>query len=55
MHAVPPAGTAFREVTRRIESEGHVAEFAASLVPVTKAFPAPKLERGVMLVTTAHN
>jgi hypothetical protein len=38
--AVPPAGTV-REVTRR-KSEGHGAEFAASLLPRKSAFAAPK-------------
>jgi len=38
--AVPPAGTV-REVTRG-KSEGHGAEFAASLLPRKSAFAAPK-------------
>ena len=54
-NAAPPVETAFREVTRRIEeSEGHVAEFAASLVPGMKALPAPKLVTGVIVLTRAH-
>jgi hypothetical protein len=52
---VPPAGTA-RVVTRRIEeSEGHVAEFAASLLPMTDALAAPKLEPLVLAITPSHN
>ena len=40
---VPPAGSALRELMRRIEeSEGHVAEFAASLLPLEEALAAPK-------------
>jgi hypothetical protein len=51
---VPPAGTA-RVVTRRIEeSEGHVAEFAASLLPLTDALAAPKLEPAVLAITFSH-
>jgi hypothetical protein len=51
---VPPAGTA-RVVTRRIaESEGHVAEFAASLLPRRDALAAPKLEPMVLAITLSH-
>jgi hypothetical protein len=51
---VPPAGTA-RVVTRRIEeSEGHVAEFAASLLPRRDALAAPKLEPLVLAITFSH-
>jgi hypothetical protein len=40
LDSVPPAGTV-RDVTRR-KSEGHGAEFAASLLPVKVALAAPK-------------
>jgi hypothetical protein len=51
---VPPAGTA-RVVTRRIEeSEGHVAEFAASLLPRRDALAAPKLEPLLLAITFSH-
>jgi hypothetical protein len=40
--AVPPVGTV-QEVTRR-KSEGHGAEFAASLLPRKSAFAAPNCE-----------
>jgi hypothetical protein len=51
---VPPAGTA-RVVTRRIEeSEGHVAEFAASLLPTTDALAAPKLETLLRVIAFSH-
>ena len=52
--SVPPAGTV-REVTRRIEeSEGHVAEFAASLLPRRDALAAPKLEPLLLVITFSH-
>jgi hypothetical protein len=39
-------------MTRRIEeSEGHVAEFAASLLPEKGALAAPNLKAGVFLIT----
>jgi len=44
--AVPPARTAIWEVTLFVEeSEGHSAEFAASLLQVEGAFAAPKPKR----------
>jgi hypothetical protein len=53
--AAPPAGTALRDVTRRIEErEGHVAEYAASLLTVREAFAAPKIRVGVIRVTPGH-
>jgi hypothetical protein len=50
-NSVPPAGTV-RVVMRRIEeSEGHVAEFAASLLSITEALAAPKVEDSMILLT----
>jgi hypothetical protein len=52
--SVPPSGTV-RVVSRRIEEcEGHVAEFAASLVLITDALAAPKFENGVIVVTSGR-
>jgi hypothetical protein len=54
---VPPAGTAFREVTRSFEeSEGRVAqEFAASLLPLRGALAAPKVPTEVVLFRSRYN
>jgi len=49
IHAIPP-GTAFRDVTRRIE-EVVMLELAASLLQSREAFPAPKHAKFVMLIT----
>jgi hypothetical protein len=50
--AAPAIGAAIREMTRSIEeSEGHVAEFAASLLPERGALAAPNLEATVFLIT----
>jgi hypothetical protein len=52
--SVPPSGTV-RVVSRRIEEcEGHVAEFAASLVLLTDALAAPKFENVVIVITSGH-
>jgi hypothetical protein len=50
--AVLPAGTV-REVTRR-KSEGHGAEFAASLLPTKSAFAAPKWKGCLMVERQAY-
>ena len=43
--AIPPAGTAFRELSSKDEeSEGHCFEFAASLLPWNKALAKPKVD-----------
>jgi hypothetical protein len=42
-------------VTRGIEeSDGHVAEFAASLLPMTEALAAPNSELAVTLISRPH-
>jgi hypothetical protein len=53
IHAIPP-GTAFRDVTRRIE-EVVMLEFAASLLPMREAFPAPKRASFVIVITRGDN
>jgi hypothetical protein len=46
LHAVPPAGTAIRELSRTIEeSEGHLPEVAASFVTWNEALAEPNSER----------
>lgn len=51
--AIPPAGTAIQEVTRRFE-ESH-AKVAASLLRMDEALATPKLEKSVILLTFASN
>lgn len=52
--AIPPAGTAIQEVTRRVEESVH-AKVAASLLRMDEALAAPKLEKSVILLTFASN
>lgn len=53
--AAPPDGSALREVIRRIEEgEGHVAEYAAPLVALTKALPAPNPGSRVIRLLALH-
>lgn len=52
--SVPPSGTV-RVVSRKVEEcEGHVAEFAASLLLLREALAAPKFQNAVIVVTSGR-